>query len=106
MMLNEPFLESKNNKFGGDLIYFQGHSAPECMLGLSRRQINSKIIRWIPTEVSKGSIFLSSSFADAVLAIPNCFDGLGPDHGNISSSIFKYLINRGLVKDEGRKIWV
>jgi pyruvate dehydrogenase E1 component len=21
-------LESKNNKFGGDLIYFQGHSAP------------------------------------------------------------------------------
>ena len=26
------FWRAKNNKFGGDLIYFQGHSAPGCML--------------------------------------------------------------------------
>ena len=26
------FWRAKNNKFGGDLVYFQGHSAPGCML--------------------------------------------------------------------------
>ena len=86
------FWRAKNNKFGGDLIYFQGHSAP----GMYARaflegRLTAKQLDGFRQEVSKRwFIFLSSSMVNAkLLAVSNCFDGTWTNHGNISSSIFK-----------------
>ena len=82
------FWRAKNNKFGGDLIYFQGHCAP----GMYARaflegRINSKQLDSFRQEVeSWWTVFLSSSLVDAkVLAVSNSFNGTGCDDGNLSS---------------------
>ena len=59
-------------------------------------------------EVSKGGL---SSYPHPWL-MPNFWQfptvsmGLGPIMAIYQARFLKYLINRGLVKDEGRKIWV
>ena len=103
------FWRAKNNKFGGDLIYFQGHSAP----GMYARaflegRLTSKQLDGFRQEVSKGGL---SSYPHPWL-MPNFWQfptvsmGLGPIMAIYQARFLKYLINRGLVKDEGRKIWV
>ena len=103
------FWRAKNNKFGGDLVYFQGHSAP----GIYARaflegRISSKQLDGFRQEVNKGGL---SSYPHPWL-MPNFWQfptvsmGLGPIMGIYQARFLKYLINRGLVKDEGRKIWV
>jgi len=102
------FWRAKNNKFGGDLIYFQGHSAP----GMYARaflegRINSKQLDNFRQEVSPGGL---SSYPHPWL-MPNFWQfptvsmGLGPIMAIYQARFTKYLINRGLLKDEGRKIW-
>ena len=103
------FWRAKNNKFGGDLIYFQGHSAP----GMYARaflegRLTSKQLDGFRQEVSAGGL---SSYPHPWL-MPNFWQfptvsmGLGPIMAIYQARFLKYLINRGLVKDEGRKIWV
>ena len=103
------FWRAKNNKFGGDLIYFQGHSAP----GMYARsylegRISEKQLNGFRQEVNKGGL---SSYPHPWL-MPNYWQfptvsmGLGPIMGIYQARFTKYLINRGLIKDEGRKIWV
>ena len=103
------FWRAKNNKFGGDLIYFQGHSAP----GMYARaflegRLTAKQLDGFRQEVSKGGL---SSYPHPWL-MPNFWQfptvsmGLGPIMAIYQARFLKYLINRGLVKDEGRKIWV
>ena len=103
------FWRAKNNKFGGDLIYFQGHSAP----GMYARaflegRLTAKQLDSFRQEVSPGGL---SSYPHPWL-MPNFWQfptvsmGLGPIMAIYQARFLKYLINRGLVKDEGRKIWV
>ena len=103
------FWRAKNNKFGGDLIYFQGHSAP----GMYARaflegRLTANQLDGFRQEVSKGGL---SSYPHPWL-MPNFWQfptvsmGLGPIMGIYQARFLKYLINRGLIKDEGRKIWV
>ena len=103
------FWRAKNNKFGGDLIYFQGHSAP----GMYARaflegRLNASQLDGFRQEVNKGGL---SSYPHPWL-MPNFWQfptvsmGLGPIMAIYQARFLKYLINRGLVKDEGRKIWV
>ncbi|MFL2852605.1 MAG: pyruvate dehydrogenase (acetyl-transferring), homodimeric type [Candidatus Pelagibacter sp.] len=103
------FWRAKNNKFGGDLIYFQGHSAP----GMYARaflegRLNESQLDGFRQEVNKGGL---SSYPHPWL-MPNFWQfptvsmGLGPIMAIYQARFLKYLINRGLVKDEGRKIWV
>jgi len=103
------FWRAKNNKFGGDLIYFQGHSAP----GMYARsflegRITEKQLNGFRQEVEKGGL---SSYPHPWL-MPNYWQfptvsmGLGPIMAIYQARFTKYLINRGLIKDEGRKIWV
>ena len=103
------FWRAKNNKFGGDLIYFQGHSAP----GMYARsflegRITEKQLEGFRQEVGKGGL---SSYPHPWL-MPNYWQfptvsmGLGPIMAIYQARFTKYLINRGLIKDEGRKIWV
>jgi len=102
------FWRAKNNKFGGDLIYFQGHSAP----GMYARaylegRITSKELDSFRQEVNPGGL---SSYPHPWLMpkfwqFPTVSMGLGPIMSIYQARFTKYLINRGLLKDEGRKIW-
>ncbi len=102
------FWRAKNNKFGGDLIYFQGHSAPGMYARaylegrLSEKQLDS-----FRQEVNPGGL---SSYPHPWLMpefwqFPTVSMGLGPIMSIYQARFNKYLINRGLLKDEGRKIW-
>ncbi len=102
------FWRAKNNKFGGDLIYFQGHSAP----GMYARaflegRLNEKQLDKFRQEVKKGGL---SSYPHPWL-MPNFWQfptvsmGLGPMLAIYQARFMKYLINRGLMKEEGRKVW-
>ena len=102
------FWRAKNNKFGGDLIYFQGHSAP----GIYARaflegRINEKELDHFRQEIKPGGL---SSYPHPWLMpkfwqFPTVSMGLGPIMSIYQARFNKYLINRGLLKDEGRKIW-
>ncbi len=102
------FWRAKNNKFGGDLIYFQGHSAP----GMYARaflegRINEKELDRFRQEVKPGGL---SSYPHPWLMpkfwqFPTVSMGLGPIMSIYQARFNKYLINRGLLKDEGRKVW-
>ena len=102
------FWRAKNDNFGGDLIYFQGHSAP----GMYARaflegRLNEKQLDSFRQEVNKGGL---SSYPHPWL-MPNFWQfptvsmGLGPMLAIYQARFMKYLINRGLIKDESRKIW-
>ncbi len=102
------FWRAKNNKFGGDLIYFQGHSAP----GMYARaylegRLSEKQLDRFRQEVNKGGL---SSYPHPWL-MPNFWQfptvsmGIGPMLAIYQARFMKYLINRGLMKDEGRKVW-
>ena len=102
------FWRAKNNKFGGDLIYFQGHSAPGMYARaflegrLTEKQLNS-----FRQEVKNDGL---SSYPHPWLMpkfwqFPTVSMGLGPMLAIYQARFMKYLINRGLIKDEGRKVW-
>ena len=101
------FWRAKNNNFGGDLIYFQGHSAP----GMYARaflegRISEKELDHFRQEVKPGGL---SSYPHPWLMpkfwqFPTVSMGLGPIMSIYQARFNKYLINRGLLKDEGRKI--
>jgi pyruvate dehydrogenase E1 component len=102
------FWRGKNNKFGGDLIYFQGHSAP----GMYARaflegRLSGKQLGNFRQEVGVDGL---SSYPHPWLMpkfwqFPTVSMGLGPVLSIYQARFTKYLINRGLLKDEGRKIW-
>ena len=102
------FWRAKSDNFGGDLIYFQGHSAP----GMYARaflegRLNEQQLDSFRQEVNKGGL---SSYPHPWL-MPNFWQfptvsmGLGPMLAIYQARFMKYLINRGLIKDEGRKVW-
>jgi len=102
------FWRAKNNKFGGDLIYFQGHSAP----GMYARaflegRLTAKQLGNFRQEVGVDGL---SSYPHPWLMpkfwqFPTVSMGLGPILSIYQARFTKYLINRGLLKDEDRKIW-
>ncbi len=102
------FWRAKNNKFGGDLIYFQGHSAP----GMYARaflegRLTAKQLGNFRQEVGVDGL---SSYPHPWLMpkfwqFPTVSMGLGPILSIYQARFTKYLINRGLLKNEDRKIW-
>ena len=70
-------------------------------------RLNEKQLDSFRQEVNPGG--LSSyphSMVDAkFLAVSNVSMGLGPMLAIYQARYMKYLINRGLIKDEGRKVW-
>ena len=102
------FWRAKNNKFGGDLIYFQGHSAP----GMYARaflegRLTANELSNFRQEVGVNGL---SSYPHPWLMpkfwqFPTVSMGLGPILSIYQARFTKYLINRGLLKNEDRKIW-
>ena len=102
------FWRAKNNKFGGDLIYFQGHSSP----GIYARaflegRLTAKQLNNFRQEVGEGGL---SSYPHPWLMpkfwqFPIVSMGLGSIVSIYQARFTKYLINRGLLKEENRKIW-
>ena len=102
------FWRAKNNKFGGDLVYFQGHSAP----GMYARsflegRLSASQLANFRQEVGVDGL---SSYPHPWLMpkfwqFPTVSMGLGPVLAIYQARFTKYLINRGLIKEEGRKIW-
>ena len=102
------FWRAKNNKFGGDLIYFQGHCAPGTYArAFLEGRINQKQLDRFRQEVDPGGL---SSYPHPWL-MPKFWQfttvsmGLGPMMAIYQARFTRYLINRGLLKNQDRKIW-
>ncbi len=102
------FWRAQNDKFLGDLIYFQGHSAP----GIYSRsflegRFSAKQLENFRQEVDGNGL---SSYPHPWL-MPNYWQfptvsmGLGPIMAIYQARFMKYLQNRGLIEDQNRKVW-
>lgn len=102
------FWRAADENFGGDLIYYQGHGAPgmyarsflegrlsEEQLGNFRREVGGKGLSSYPHP------YLMPDYWQ----FPTVSMGLGPLMSIYQAHIQKYLTNRGLLKDENRKVW-
>ena len=102
------FFRAPNDRFGGDMIYYQGHSAP----GIYARsylegRLSEEQIKNFRREVGGKGL---SSYPHPYLMpdywqFPTVSMGLGPIMSIYQAHIQKYLMNRGLLKTEDRKVW-
>lgn len=103
------FFRGAHDQFLGDLLYIQGHSSP----GIYARaflegRISEEQLEKFRQEVAGGGL---SSYPHPWLMgdfwqFPTVSMGLGPLQAIYQARFLKYLHHRGLVKDEGRKVWV
>lgn len=102
------FFRARTEKFLGDLIFIQGHSAPgiyarsflegvlsEEQLEGFRREISAQGIASYPHPWTMPDYW----------QFPTVSMGLGPMQAIYQARFMKYLENRGLLPDQGRKVW-
>ncbi len=103
------FWRGKSDSHPGDMVYFQGHSAP----GLYARaflegRLSEEDLLGFRQEISKGGLpsyphpWLMPDFWQ----FPTVSMGLGPIMGIYQARFQRYLENRGLVPQTDRKVWV
>lgn len=102
------FFKGPNGPNGGDLIYIQGHSSP----GIYARaflegRLSEEQLRYFRQEVEVNGL---SSYPHPWLMpdfwqFPTVSMGLGPLQAIYQARFLKYLENRGLIKNDGRKVW-
>ncbi len=103
------FFRATNEEFGGDCIYFQGHSSPgvyaraflegrisEEQLDNFRQETGGKGLPSYPHP------WLMPDFWQ----FPTVSMGIGPLAGIYQARFLKYLHNRGIADTSGRKVWV
>ena len=102
------FFRAPTPHFGGDMIYYQGHSAPGIYARsfLEGRLTEEQLLNF-RREVDEQGL---SSYPHPYLMpdywqFPTVSMGLGPILSIYQAHIQKYLINRGLLEDQKRKIW-
>ena len=102
------FFKAQNAQHNGDLIYYQGHSSP----GIYARaflegRLTEKHLENFRQEVEKDGLssyphpWLMPSFWQ----FPTVSMGLGPIQAIYQARFLKYLENRGLLRNEHRKVW-
>ena len=102
------FWHAHSQTHGGDLIFFQGHSAP----GIYARaylegRLGESQLEHFPQEVEADGL---SSYPHPSL-IPNYWQfptvsmGLGPIQAIYQARFLRYLHHRGLADTTGRKVW-
>lgn len=102
------FFRANSDNFGGDMIYYQGHCAPgiyarsflegrltEEQLSNFRREVGGNGLPSYPHP------YLMPDYWQ----FPTVSMGLGPIMSIYQAHIQKYLMNRGLIKEEDRKVW-
>ena len=102
------FFRAPSAEHGGDLIYYQGHSAPgiyarsylegrlsEDQLNNFRREVGGKGLSSYPHP------WLMPDYWQ----FPTVSMGLGPIMAIYQAHVMKYLINRGVLPDQNRKVW-
>ncbi|MGH8551638.1 MAG: pyruvate dehydrogenase (acetyl-transferring), homodimeric type [Methylococcales bacterium] len=102
------FFHAANKDHGGDLIFFQGHSAP----GIYARafiegRLNEDHLQRFRQEVAGNGL---SSYPHPRLMpdfwqFPTVSMGLGPLMAIYQARFMKYLHDRRIVNTEGRKVW-
>ena len=102
------FWHAPSEDHGGDLIFFQGHSAPGIyarafLLGL----LNEEQLDNFRQEVDgKGlSSYPHPWLMPGFWQFPTVSMGLGPIMAIYQARFMRYLENRGLIKAQGRKVW-
>ena len=104
----DHFWNAPGEQHGGDLVYFQGHSAPgvyaraflegrltEAQLDMFRQEVDGKGIPSYPHP------WLMPDFWQ----FPTVSMGLGPLQAIYQARFLHYLEDRGLAKTAGRKVW-
>ena len=102
------FFRAPSADFGGDLVFFQGHSSPgvyaraflegrisEDRLANFRQEVDGKGLASYPH-----SWLMPDFWQFAVVSM-----GLGPIQAIYQARFLKYLHNRGLADTSGRKVW-
>ncbi len=103
------FFRGPDDPSGGDLIFFQGHTSPGIYARayLEGRLSKEKLHNFRRELSEKGGL---SSYPHPWL-MPDFWQfatvsmGLGPIMAIYQARFMRYLIDRGLIKDTGRKIW-
>jgi len=103
------FFRAANENFGGDCIYFQGHSSP----GIYARaflegRISEEQLDNFRQETAGGGL---SSYPHPWLMpdfwqFPTVSMGLGPLAGIYQARFLKYIHDRGIADTSDRKVWV
>jgi pyruvate dehydrogenase E1 component len=103
------FFHAPTETHGGDLVYFQGHSAPGIYARayLEGRLTEEQLLRF-RQEVGGGGL---SSYPHPWLMpdfwqFPTVSMGLSPLMGIYQARFMRYLHDRGLLDTSGRKVWV
>jgi pyruvate dehydrogenase E1 component len=102
------FYKAQNAEHNGDLVYFQGHSSPGVYArAFLEGRLSEEQLENFRQEVEADGL---SSYPHPWL-MPNFWQfptvsmGLGPLQAIYQARFMRYLENRGLLKDENRKVW-
>ena len=103
------FFRAANDKFGGDLIYFQGHSSPGVYARafLEGRLTEDQLENFRQETGGNGlSSYPHPWLMPDFWQFPTVSMGLGPLQGIYQARFLKYLHDRGIADTSGRKVWV
>ncbi len=102
------FWRAPSHEHGGDLIYYQGHSAPGMYArAFMEGRISEKQLDTFRQEVDGDGL---SSYPHPWLMpdfwqFPTVSMGLGPLMSIYQARFMKYLMDRGIAKTDNRKVW-
>ncbi|MDR5172700.1 pyruvate dehydrogenase (acetyl-transferring), homodimeric type [Methylobacillus flagellatus] len=103
------FFRAANENFGGDLIYFQGHSSPGVYARafLEGRITEEQLSNFRMESNGNGlSSYPHPWLMPDFWQFPTVSMGLGPIAGIYQARFLKYLHNRGIADTADRKVWV
>lgn len=102
------FFRAPGKDNGGDLVFFQGHSAPGVYArAFLEGRLTEEHLHRFRAEVGGGGL---SSYPHPWLMrdfwqFPTVSMGLGPIQAIYQARFMKYLHDRGIVNTDGRKVW-
>ncbi|HEW97520.1 MAG: pyruvate dehydrogenase (acetyl-transferring), homodimeric type [Candidatus Parabeggiatoa sp. nov. 3] len=103
------FFRAKSAHHGGDLVYFQGHSAPGIYARafLEGRITEEQMLNFRQEVGGKGlSSYPHPWLMPDFWQFPTVSMGLGPIQGIYQARFMKYLHDRGIVNTAERKVWI